>query len=123
MMELDQGDYTRAHTLFEESLAIRRDLGNKKDIAESLNALAALAAGQGQPVRAARLWAAAAALREAAGYLLPPREQEDYDRRREAARAACSEEESAAAREHGQAMTIEQAIAYALEPEPTPSPR
>jgi len=111
-----QGDHTSALTLFAESLAAFQELGYKLGIAASLESLADLAA-QGQPKRAARLWAAAEALREAISSPLPPHEREEYDRRVAVARAKLGEETFAGVWKEGRGMAMEQAIAYALGPE------
>ena len=58
-----------------ESLALRREMGERLGIAECLEELAAVAAGSGEPARAARLLGAAEAIRMAIGAPLPP-----YDR-------------------------------------------
>jgi len=114
-MAKEQGDYAAARALYEESLAIRRELGDKYGIAYTLEAIAELAAAQGQSEPAAKLWAAADALREAIGSPLPPKEKEELDRNVALMRASLGEEAFAAAWEQGQAMTIEQAIEYALQ--------
>jgi predicted ATPase len=110
----DQGDYTAARSLHEESLAICRELGDKLGIAYLLEGFVALAAAQGQPGRALRLAGAAAALREAIGAPLPPTYQAEFERHLETARQALGEEASATALAAGWAMTMEQAIEYAL---------
>jgi|SRR5579871_57973 len=117
----EQGDYAAARTLHEESLAIERELGNKHGIAYSLEGMAELAGGQGQTEPAVRLWAAADALREAIGSPLSPNEKEELDRKVATARASLGEEAFAEAWEQGQAMTIEQAIEYALQEDPQES--
>jgi len=110
-----QGDNAVAWNVLGESLAINRELGDKWGIAESLQALAALAAGWGQKERAARLWAAAEALREAIGAPLPPKDKEQIDREVAAVRAAIGEPAFSAGWTEGRAMTIDQAVEYALE--------
>ena len=60
-----QGGWRAASSLYEESLAIRRQLGNRQSIAECLEGLAAVYSGQEQPERAARLFGAAEAIRDA----------------------------------------------------------
>ena len=60
----DSGDYPAARALYEEDLAISRTLGDKLAIAYSLEGLAALRAGLGNALRAARIWGAAERLRE-----------------------------------------------------------
>jgi len=51
----DQGDYEMARRSYERSLAIRRELGDRKDIARSLSSLASLARVQGEYARAVAL--------------------------------------------------------------------
>src|SRR5579884_857252 len=114
MVALNTGDPAAARARCEESLAIRRELGDKQGIAESMESLASLAAAQGQMQRASRLWAAAQALREAIGSPLPPNEREKHDRNLAIVREALGESAFAIAWEQGQAMTIEQAMAYTL---------
>ncbi len=151
---MDQGDYTRADALFEESLALNRasgythsiavnltnlglnalnqghaatarahlqeslvrvrDLGDKIGIAYNLQGMAGVAALHAQPERVARLWGAAEALREVIG---APRQSEDEQA---VARARAQLDEAAwqAAWAEGRAMSLEQAIAYALEMAP-----
>jgi len=75
----------------------------------------ALAAAQGQPERALHLAGAAAALRETIGAPLPPTEQEEFERHLEMARQTLDEEAAAKALANGRAMTLEQAIEYALQ--------
>jgi len=110
-----QGDVAAARALHDESLAIRRELGDKLGIAYTLEGMAALAAGQGQNERAARLWVTAEVLREAIHSPLSPKEKEAHDRKVATARASLGEEAFAAAWEAGRAMTLEQAIEYALQ--------
>jgi non-specific serine/threonine protein kinase len=122
-----QGEYEQAAALFEESLNLFLELGNKIDVAECLEGLAGVAAAErqaeggrhaakdGKVDRAARLFGAAEALREIASSPLPPYRRADYDRDLAAARAQLGEEAFAAAWAEGRAMTMEQAIAYALE--------
>ena len=47
VLTIKQGDFASARALFEESLAIRRELGDKRGVAHSLNNLATVAAQQG----------------------------------------------------------------------------
>ena len=112
---LDQGDYAAARSLHQESLAIKRELGDKWGIALSLEGFVGLAAAQAQPGRALQLAGAAAALRETIGVPLLPTEQARLERHLETAQRALSEEASAKALADGRTMTLEQAIAYALQ--------
>ena len=117
-----RGDDDHAAALFAESLRLFQERGNKRGPAECLMGLAAVAATHGrQPegtVRAARLLGAAEAQFEAIGAAMWPADRLEYERSVTAARAALSEEVFAAAWAEGRAMTLEQAVAYALEDTP-----
>jgi tetratricopeptide (TPR) repeat protein len=108
---LQRGDHAAARSCFAESLMLARQ---ENQIAASLEALAGLAAMQGQPARALRLAAAAAALRDRIGEPPWPANQAALTRRLAAAREALSAEGQAAAWADGQALTVEQAVAEAL---------
>jgi predicted ATPase/class 3 adenylate cyclase len=110
----DQRDYGRARALLEESLAIFRELGNKRGIAWDLEGLATVAMVQGEPERAARLFGPAEGLREEIGNPLPTADRAEHDRFVAAVRAALGEEAFAAAWAAGRAMSLEQAVAFAL---------
>ena len=57
---------------YEESLVIRRELGDRGGIADSLEGLASVVAALGDSLRAARIWGAAERLREEIGSPLRP---------------------------------------------------
>jgi predicted ATPase/class 3 adenylate cyclase len=109
-----QEDRRRAATLHRDSLVIFRDLREKLGIAQCLERLGVVAADPA-PERAARLFAAAAGLREAIDAPLPPFEAAEYDSTVNGVRAALQADTLAAAWAEGRAMTLEQAIEYALE--------
>jgi tetratricopeptide (TPR) repeat protein len=112
----EQGDIRRARVLLEEALRLADELGNKGEIIHALMAFAELAAqGQGaETERAARLTGAAQALIGVMGS-----DQINWghqaDSRLAGLRAQLDDTRFAAAWAEGQAMTLEQAIAYALE--------
>jgi tetratricopeptide (TPR) repeat protein len=109
----EQGDYGQAEAHFTESLALswedRDELGSALD----LERLAAVAGARGQAVRAARLFGAAVAVYAAVGWFMPPVDRAIYKRDLARARAQLDELTWAAAWADGQAMTLEQAVAYA----------
>jgi two-component SAPR family response regulator len=112
-----QGNYDRAVALLKESLILLRELGDKLYTSRSLECLAAVEAMRGDHARAARLFGAGEALREAIGasvlfYLV------DYDGAVAAARDALGEEALAVAWVEGREMTLEEAVAYALDETP-----
>lgn len=75
---LKQARYQRAADLLEESLRIRLDLGDKGGIAWCLEKLAKLAYLQDDPIRAVRIFSAAAALRASVNSIIDPSDQDDY---------------------------------------------
>jgi non-specific serine/threonine protein kinase len=112
--EIHRGNLPAARSLLEESLALYRAAGRPRGVAECLESLAGLAAAAGQPEQAARSLGAAEALREAIGTPLPPSERPAYERTLRASRCGCSGEGFAAAWVAGRALTLEQAMEYAL---------
>jgi predicted ATPase/class 3 adenylate cyclase len=110
-----RGDYLAADTFFRESLALWRELGDTRGIAISLEQFAALSSVQGAAARALCLAAAASIVRETIGAPLSSSEHSRYDGTITAARDYLSEAAFAAAWAAGRAMTLDQAIAYALE--------
>lgn len=99
-----------------ESLAMRREIGDKRGIAESLDCLAAIQAARGSPLDAGRLWGAAEALREAIGISLPPADREERDRSLAAARGSADEAAFAPAWSEGHAASLEQILPPILDP-------
>jgi hypothetical protein len=80
----------------------------------TLEGLAGPTAAQGWPARAVTLTGAAAALRVMLGAPHAPIEREQIERWLGASRAALGDTEAVEAWTRGQAMTLEQAVAYAL---------
>jgi tetratricopeptide (TPR) repeat protein len=114
-----EGDTRRAAAHFAESLALFRTSGTRLGIACCLVGLAVVASAEGQPERAARLFGAAAALLDTIKATLAPADRSDYERSVAALRAQLGAQQFAAAWADGQALTLEQAIAYAIDPEIT----
>ncbi len=110
-----QGDDARAAALLCEALMLQQQQGNAHRIAESLEGFARLAVAQRGATRAAQLWGAAAALRAISGAPLPPADCVAYDQATATLRAQLDEATFAAAWATGRSLTLEQAIAYALE--------
>jgi predicted ATPase len=114
---LAEGDLPAAAAYHRRALEISSRLGKKGIMAMGLEGLAATCAAQMAPERAARLYGGAAAIREAARFPREPASQPRYDREILAVREALEEHVFAARWAEGQAMTLEQAVAYALEEE------
>jgi predicted ATPase/uncharacterized protein HemY len=112
----NQGDHRTARSSLEESLTIQRELGNKRGIVESLDCSARISVLQGELVRAARLFGAVEVLREASNLVGRwPVERDQYEHKVALVRAGLAETVFAAAWAEGRAMTLEQAIEYALQ--------
>jgi hypothetical protein len=108
------GDSGTARRCFAEALAIAWELGHVPDIAMRLNWLVRLAAALGEAERAARLFGAEERLREGEADPVEALDPADDHRSKVAVRAVLGEDAFAAAWAEGQAMTIEEACAYAL---------
>jgi len=112
---LRQGDAAQAREGFEDCLRQFHKAGVTIGVVFAIEGLASLSVTQGQFERAARLLAWADATRESLGDRRPAVEQADVDRDLNAIRARLDEAALRAAQAEGPALTMEQAIAYALE--------
>lgn len=111
-LALDEGDFDTADSHFRQSLALWQVAWHQTVV---LAALARLAETKGDPVRAARLYGAASARQELVRTSLTTTDCLVFNRDMEAAHTRHSNPDWAAACVEGRAMTMEQAIAYALE--------
>jgi tetratricopeptide (TPR) repeat protein len=112
---LQQGDKVRASTLFAQTQQRFHEAGDLVGVVYAVEGLASLAVAQGQPERAVELFAWADFMRTAIGDPRPPVEQDDVDQDFAVIRSQLDEATFAAACAAGQAMTLQEAIAYALE--------
>ena len=108
-------DPARVSALMVESLALARGVGHRWGIAASLGQLAKAAEAQGLPERAARLLGAADAIRESSQTPIPPYPFQAHENDVAAVRASLNPGAFVTAWADGRAMTLEAAIAYALE--------
>ena len=120
-----QWDEVKAHEYYAESLSIFGQFMDKQRVPECLEGIAGLADAAGRHPenvrRAVQLFGAAESLRASAGIPLPPVHRADYARDVALVRGQLDEATFAAAWAAGRAMTLEQAIAYALEGSPIDS--
>jgi DNA-binding CsgD family transcriptional regulator len=112
---LGQGNYEAAQTLFTDSLLLQLERGNRAGVAEGLAGLAALAGVQAAPERAAQLFGAAAAIRQTITAPVWPAERFEVERHEAALRAQLDAPTLARLQAAGRALTLEQAVAYALQ--------
>jgi len=115
-MAIRRGDCALARSLLEESLRLwSTQVGTRWGIAWRLEGFAGLAAKEGQPERAARLFGAAKAMLDAFSAHLDPIDRLGYDKNVTSIREQLGDAAFGKAWAEGRAMTMEQAIAYALE--------
>lgn len=113
-----EGDHGLAARRLEEGVRLSEEIGDRANLGHFLEGLAVVAGVRGEVERSARLFGAAEGLLQAVeapvyDYYEPNRSF--YQRTVAAVRAQLGEEDFEEARAEGQAMTFEQAVAYALE--------
>jgi tetratricopeptide (TPR) repeat protein len=114
LVAYDQGIYQQASAFFAEGLTKSQEVGNRWLSRECLESLAWVACAHGHYEHSARLLGAAEALRETFGPRRPPADQVEHERRVASAKVALGETVFEATWAEGRAMTLEQAIEYAL---------
>jgi predicted ATPase/DNA-binding CsgD family transcriptional regulator len=108
-----EGDHYEALRAIRRSLALCQDLGVPTDVIQELLALAGSLGALGEPLRAAQLFGAAHAFLQRSGTLIDPSDQPEHERNMASVRARLGEAAFEAAWAEGQAMTFDQAVAYA----------
>jgi non-specific serine/threonine protein kinase len=109
-----QGDLDRARGLYRDSLALFGETKDKWVTTECIEGLALIATAQGHFERAARLFGADEAARETFGITMERAAHGDYERLRATTREGLGDASFATTLAEGRAMTLEQAIEYAL---------
>ena len=105
----------KAIRLLHRSLALCQDIGAQTDVAQELLAFAGSLGTLGEPVRAAHLFGAAYAFLQRSGTLIDPSDRPEHDQNIAFVRAQLGDAAFEAAWAEGQAMSLDEAIAYALE--------
>jgi tetratricopeptide (TPR) repeat protein len=109
-----RGDFALAAAAYAEAIRLHQRVGSLREVADCLRQLAWVAMGDGQTGRAARLIGADHAAHEALGRRHWSAYRPLISRGEAAIRACLSKEEFDVAWAEGRAMTLEQAVAYAL---------
>ena len=119
-----QGDHEQARSYYEESLVVSNELGDKMIASESLDGLACISGARGEALRAGRLFGAAQALHvhEAVAFQHTPQEEAWRQPYRATARSQVGEAAWEEVLAQGRAMTLEEAIEYALSGEEPSAP-
>ncbi len=113
-LALREGDLRAAQTLYRRSLASRQERDERPGIVECLEGLGLVAARGGLPERGVRLLAAAGACREALGHPPRPDQQLAIDACLRGLRERLDERALTGAWTAGAMLTLDQAIALAL---------
>ena len=109
-----QGELDEAEEMLKESFVLFGEINSQWDIAYVLEGLAHVRTAAGKATDAARLLGAADELRDVLGAPRPPNEIEPYEKHVARARASIDPETFEAAWAEGRAMTIDEALEFAL---------
>ena len=118
-----QGRHGEARDLAGEGVLVCQDVGDRRGTAWCLERLAAANAAEGQAVRAARLWAATDELLKTIDPFLPPNYRRIRDRFLVGAKESLGDRAFETASSEGRAMSLTQAVQYALAETGPPAPR
>jgi predicted ATPase/class 3 adenylate cyclase len=118
---LGEGRLEDARALFEESLRIDREVGNAVFVAVDLVRFAALVHAGGEPDAAAQLLARADALRAEIGFAEESWMTEERERTLIAVRSALDQPTLARAWDEGLSLTLDEAVALAVDRRPSPA--
>jgi non-specific serine/threonine protein kinase len=113
--ECDAGTYDLAREHLTESMSTSCELRDRRRVAEVLEGFAGLALAADAASRAVRCLGFAEALRDEIGSVRSLRDQRRYDRDVDAARARMPPGAFGHAWDEGRAMTLEEAVRYALD--------
>ena len=109
------GDYDVALAHYAESLLAFKEVGSDRYMAEVFESISSVETIRGNASRAACLIGAAARVREVGGLPLSETDRVQVDADLEAARRALGTDDLERALAHGRAMTVDDAIAYAID--------
>jgi hypothetical protein len=112
---LHEGEYERAAGLYIEDLVLFQEIRELRGIAYCLSGLAGVAGSQGLAQRAAQLFGSAEPILKSTGMVWEPADQIEYDQNLAASKSKLDPEEWQSFWSKGEEMTIEEAIAFALE--------
>src|SRR5439155_9113898 len=114
-LALKRNDYAQAAASFAESLRLNREMGERLGVACCLGAFAAIAVSRAEWVRAAQLYGAMQAMADALNAAPPPNDQMDIEPYLNTLRERLNGSDLETASAEGHALSLEQAVALALE--------
>jgi predicted ATPase/DNA-binding CsgD family transcriptional regulator len=113
-----EGNHATALDLTQRALHMARDTDNRKEMAWCLSIVAGSIAALGQPQRAAHLLGMSESFLERLGAFNLPADKQEFDRIRAEVCAQLGESAFQSALEDGRKLSLEQAVAYALDERP-----
>jgi non-specific serine/threonine protein kinase len=113
-LKFAEGDFARAKQLCRESLRLREELSDKWGLVQCLMPLAAIAAIEGEPRRAAKILGAIDRLLDALNATQPPIFRADHAPSLKAARRALDEKSFAASFAEGRELSNKEIVEFAL---------
>jgi predicted ATPase/class 3 adenylate cyclase len=113
-----RGDYDSAYSLYSQALEMFQGTANQWNITYCLEAFAALAVAQDDMRRAARLYGKTESFYAQLKFLQSPIERNNHEQDVAAAHTALGDEVFSSLLAEGHAMTMKEAIAYALNDQP-----
>ena len=114
-VERQAGNLHQARLIYRETIKDWQESGNRGAIANQLECFAFLAIADEEPQRAVKLFSAADALRENAQLPMADYERIEYDQSMTQLRSMLAEKEFNALWAEGRAMTMNQAIQFAMD--------
>jgi predicted ATPase/DNA-binding XRE family transcriptional regulator len=115
VVALHRNDYSAARQYFTDFLDLTVAMQDRAHVGQLLTGLATVVARISQYERAATLYGAAQGIIETIDYRIPTFDQAEFDRHIQIAREQLGEARFETFATEGRALTLEQAIAYALE--------
>jgi len=109
-----EGKYTEAISAYRETIKDWQRLGHRAAIAHQLECMAFIYKAMEQPGKAARLFGAAESLRQKIGIDMTAQEREDYEKEVKNLKENMDEEEFTSLWAKGRSMSVEEAIALAV---------
>jgi len=113
-LRMIQGQHAQAIQLSNEALVVWQELRERRGSAWAFENVACAAAARGQANRAARLWGASDAICESIGSPLPSSYQQVRDQYLVSVKESLGKVAFQTATAEGRAMSLKQAIQYAL---------
>jgi len=110
-----QHDWDSAFSRLKESVAVREEIGDNGGLVWCLEKLGQVALGKENGEKATKVFSAAAFIRAAMGSAIDPFDQSEYERDIALLHKKLGEEKFNVAWNQGRALTLEKAIAFALE--------